>query len=302
MRPLVVTTCAARKRATPSVLANQLQRGPQAAVTDQWLGALRGSLPMCPAADLYAGRSFGLATSVANGIHADVGIISAGLGYVTGHTSVPSYDLTISPRHANSIQARIDAPFDFLDWWRSLRRSRYATSFSEDAIDRPLIIFCLSASYARLFRSELVDIASKPELRERTRIFGLSLERHLPRDLHDNVMPYDERLNSIGQSGTRVDFAQRAAADFIGATGAVSDSIASARAKILTRMQSGRLQDRPTRRRLSDAEILDFIAAAISRVGSKPTALLHYLRHTAGAACEQSRFRRLLKLHEGRAH
>ena len=294
MRPLVVTTCSAKKRAAPVLSANQLAQGRQCDVERAWLQRLQASAPVMRADRLYAGRGFGMAAQAAAALGADLAVISAGLGYVAGAKEVPSYDLTVSGRHANALRDRVTERFDPVHWWRSVSASPYSTSLCDDLAGRPLVVICLSAEYARLVAADLTALAKDETVRANTRIFGLSIAKHLPKEWDGSVMSYDERFNSLGVTGTRVDFAQRAALDFITHFDAKALTVSDARDFVVARMQGGRRAGEVQRKRLTDEEVLEAIADAAPEIGTKASPLLRHLRHTSGLACEQARFRRLL--------
>jgi hypothetical protein len=240
MRPLVITTCTARKRAVVTLAANQLPQGTQLEVEREWLDRLKSAPPSLPADQLYGGHSFKLALEISAALGADLGIVSAGLGYVASHVEIPSYDLTISGSHANSIRKKINGPFNHGSWWRSVQDSRFGTPLQDDLVGRPLIVMCLSAEYGRLISADLKSAAAIDQIKACTRIFGLSIQKHIPEELRDNVIPYDERLNALGRSGTRVNFAQRAASDFVENFDIGSLSLDDSRKSVRERLEKAR--------------------------------------------------------------
>ena len=84
--------------------AQGLPSGPHSHVSATWRNWLREANPSVAAKRLYAGRGFAEATLAAECCHADLWIVSAGLGLVHGEEEVPAYDLTLSAESESSIR------------------------------------------------------------------------------------------------------------------------------------------------------------------------------------------------------
>ncbi len=155
---------------------------------------------------------------------------------------------------------------------------------------RPLVLACLSRSYAGLAADELSDSLAGGS--ECLRIFGLSLEVSLPLELKRFYMPYDARLETLGVPGTRVDFAQRALADFAAHVLPLAPAgLDAQRAVVRTRMNEARSPARPRpQRRAEDHVIRAHIEQAIRTIGPKSSDVLAHLRHVSNVSCEQRRF------------
>ena len=285
-RRLVVTWCSSVKRQQAALDGSRLQHAVQAEVAAKWLELLGQALPTSRADDLYGGRSFGLAKGVAHQLDADLAILSAGLGYVKGNTYVPSYDLTLA--RGGTLVPRIRGPIDVLAWWKAMLDGPFSAAPTRDFASRPLLLVCLSRTYAPLIASELSSLPL-----EHVRIFGTSLNGTLSEKLATCVLPYDERLASIGLTGTRSDFAQRALAHY--ATHVLGrGSLAADRAAVLADMERGRApKPAPKHLSLDDAGIQRLIERLLPVVGPRRTPMLQHLRRVEGVACEQRRFARL---------
>jgi hypothetical protein len=291
--PLMITTCSAGKRCRTALHIEAIPRGTQHAIGTAWLERLRAERDLTPARQLYKGRAFRLARDTAEEINADLGIISAGLGYVRGSTEIPGYDVTVRPSGPGSVFKRIQGHFDARAWWNVVNAGPFSADLVEDARGRPLILVCLSRAYAEMVAPDLA--ANLPI--ETLRIFGLSLESALPSELRQAVMPYDERLQALGAPGTRVDFPQRALRDFVQYVWPNSDgTLTGDRHTVAERISPGKLPERlGNRRRVDDADLRSTILRLLPTVGSSGSRLLAHVRHVERISCEQARFARVLR-------
>ena len=289
-RPLVLTPCSARKQHGVGPSVEALPRGPQAAVVAAWLVALESAARAVPARDLYKGRAFALAKDAADLVGADLGVISAGLGYVRADTAVPTYDLTISASGSASVGRRVQGSFAPRTWWAAVSTGPHASSLPDDLRGRPLVLACLSRPYASLVADDLLAAG------DGLRVFGLSIDRALPDDLRRFVMPYDARLESLGQPGMRMDFAARALLDFARYVLPHAETLEEQRALVRERMEGAAAPPaRPPRRRADDEGVREIIRRLVPEVGSASGAVLRHLRHVEGVSCEQARFARLFR-------
>jgi hypothetical protein len=265
-----------------------LPRATQPQVAEAWLAMVRHAKPSDRADEVYGGRSFSLAKGVARKFDADLAIVSAGLGYVKAETRVPSYDFTLARGNGNALCSHVLGGIDVQRWWLAMLRGPFSSSPSKDFAFRELVLVCLSRAYAPFVAPELSSIPT-----ERLRIFGTSLHGALPEDLKACVLPYDDRLGSLGFTGTRSDFAQRALAHY--ATHVHNGgSLADDRASVVTIMKGGHFP-MPTKVHASvdDDAIRIWIKKLMPIVGARRTPMLQHLRHVEGIACEQKRFARL---------
>lgn len=247
------------------------------------------------ASDLYKGRAFKIASEVAERMAADFSILSAGLGYVRSGTSIPGYDLTIRPSGPGSVARKVNGEIDPRVWWTAINEGPFSSNLRRDVQGRKRVFVCLSRSYAAMVETDLIKVSKVKGID--LRLFGLSLEAHLPEQLRPHVMPYDERLEALGKPGTRVDFPQRALLDFVtNVVPATSGSLAADRRAVLGRMGKVRVVlPKRKQRRLSDREIRNRIADLIPRLGTTGSRILRHLRDVDGVSCEQSRFAGLLR-------
>ena len=292
-RPLVITTCSASKRCRRLVGIDGLARGAQKSVADAWLRTIAGESRLTPARSLYGGRAFGLALRSVERLGADLGVISAGLGYVLADTPIPGYDLTIRSSGSGSIVQHIDGDFDTKAWWRSVAGGSFACDPVADLVGRSLVLMCVSRAYATMIEDDLLEMAAVNPTA--LRIFGLSIGSALPESLRIYALPYDERLGRLGLAGTRVDFPQRALLDYVEHIAPHRGDLESDRSAVETRMANAGQVDgsRRHQNRVDDQAIRELISDLIPSVGPSRARLLEYIRHERGVSCEQRRFSKL---------
>ena len=166
----------------------------------------------------------------------------------------------------------------------------WASPLAEDLSGRPLVLTCLTKSYASLMADDF-RAAGKA-----LRVFGMSVDRALPQDLRRFVMPYDARLEDLGPRGTRMDFATRALLDFARHVLPHAETLEDQQALVQRRMAgAAKPSPRPSRRRLDDEGVREIIRRIAPESGPAYAAMLRHLRHVEGVSCEQRRFARLFR-------
>jgi hypothetical protein len=270
--------------------ASTLPALPEVEIAEEWLSRLNTATTRAPAAQLYGGRGFALAAAARSRLRVPGFVISAGLGLVADQTLVPSYSLTVSPHSEDWVGARSLTAFDAAVWWQRVKAGPFSSDWAQ-VLDRPgRILIALSRPYAQMVGNDLAKFA--PNDRQRLRIFGQSLSAVLPANIHEQIMPYDGRLEAV-LPGTRTDFAQRALSHFAGLR--TSGNLDSDRS-VVERALSGLEAPNPIKRpRAANDQIL----AAIRRHLAKTEgvrAILRLLREEDRIACEQKRFTRLYRL------
>lgn len=292
--PLVLTTCSAGKRCRQQLRLDDLPRDCQAKVASAWLKHLRSEIVLTRAGDLYRGRAFGLARRVATEMGADLAVVSAGLGYVREQTLVPAYDVTVRKTGPGSVPARVIGDFTAEKWWQAIQAGPFSTDPATDLQGRDLVLVCLSRAYAEMVATDLLKVVQ--DRSATLRIFGLSIAQALPDQLRPFVMPYDSRLETVSAAGTRVDFPQRALADFVEHILPLAKSLETQRAAVLARMGAAKPSPGPRRqRRADDATVKAHIKRLIPTIGTRSSAILMHLRRVEGVSCEQSRFAHLFQ-------
>lgn len=289
--PLIVACCSATKRQEPAVRASDLVRGGGLASGD-WLSAVAVAAPRSRADQLYSGRAFNTLKSAAASLEVDLGIVSAGLGFLLGTTHVPSYSLTLAE---GPDALRHCAPgLDPRDWWARMSHSPFAVDLAGEVQSRPVTILALTRPYAAMLAETLEALGDDLA---RVRLVGLGLERVLPATLARSILPYDQRAEAFLNGGTRGEFAARAAAFHLAEWAGCAWDLDREREHAAAICQAGAAPTRPVRRRVTDAEILAVIAGAAT---DSPWAALRRLRGD-GIACGSGRIGRIIAMAGGTA-
>lgn len=288
---LVITNCGKRKRvpADPTLHAAKLASAPSDTVASDWSQRLTTAEPTTPVEHLYAGRAFYEAVRTAKALSAPLAVVSAGLGLVDGRTRVPSYSLTTVARDPDNILNRTGSLGP--EWWSVIRaRSPFHSTAPET--EDGVILAALSSAYLSMVAPEWADWPS--ERLARLRLFTKTLPVGLPEALATAWMPYDSRLEALGngQAGTLGDFAPRAMRHFAENIFGEGDQ-ASHRAAVLESLEGLTAPEIPTRTRHTDEEIKVMIGTHWDALEGRSGAMLRLLRDTLGVACEQKRFKGL---------
>lgn len=176
-------------------------------------------------------------------------------------------------------------PLDADEWWRAIRKGPFSAPPEDDLAERPLVLACVSMTYAPFFACELERVPI-----ENLRIFGAGIERKMPPRLRPAILPYDERLEGR-MPGTRSDFAQRAMLHYASTIGIASRGLEDDRAFVERTMSDlPPPRELGPGRRLDDDAIRALIVDLLPTIGRRRTAMLQYLRKERGIACEQARF------------
>lgn len=292
----LLVPCSGRKlvQPLPKGRAVSLPVSNQEDLETAWQGQLAALSTVRIAEALYAGRGFQLARQAAAAARAPMFVVSAGLGLVSANRKIPSYGVTVANRGPESVSSRTLDLFDPVRWWDSVSRGPFSTPILGVVGTSSLpVLIALSQSYGQMLGPMLESL---PDVHlRRLRIFGLNLQQALPRRLHGQILPYDERLESL-LPGTRADFTQRAMFHFASQAlaGSSTESVEAHSDWVRAALSGHRAPIRPQRPRLSDLEIIEVIKR---RMDFEPGAggMLRALRHSEGVACEQARFSRLYR-------
>lgn len=242
---------------------------------------------------MYMGRGFSLGRTAAGKCNAPLFVVSAGLGLVAGDQVIPSYGLTVTSRDSDSVQQTVVGRFDARIWWSSIKQGPYSTDWYS-VLNRPgLILIALSQGYANLVADDLAALATAD--RSRLRLFGIGLQDVLAPALATQVMPYDDRLDSL-LPGTRTDFAQRALSHYASSI-VMHGETTAARHAVEQALSDVRAPDRVLRPRASDDELVGVIRRHL-RTTRGIGRVLSRIRHEDSIACEQRRFTRLYRVAE----
>lgn len=252
--------------------------------------------PKHPAIDLYQGRSISEVRRVCEILGADLKIISAGLGIVTGAVEIPNYDLSLSENGGAFLGELEKINATPTEWWKSVCRDFDQSDDADELLESStydLILIALPPSYLRLLRPSLESHA--PAIREKLRVFTSRIGKNeIPEALKPCVMDYDDRLESLSEyAGTRSDFPQRALRHFIESIGGQELPLTRASLAVKASMSILTIQSRPQAKRLRDDQILAIIREDWDKFNGRSAQILQHLRRTRLIACEQGRFRNL---------
>lgn len=293
---LVITTCTNRKRqsVTGELRICTLPSAHLADLAAEWGDRLSSAEVRFPAHEIYGGRGFQEARSVARELNAQLLVVSAGLGLIDASSEVPPYACTILTNAPDSVASRVDGAFSSSRWWASLvSASPFSVDFWELVNRQDGMILCaLSDAYLEMIADDLLAL---PEVtRARLRLFTRAPIERIANALRQFVMPYDDRLNGPDSpiSGTLSDFAGRALRHFASEilVGDHRRSLTEHTALVTAALAGWRLPEKAVRIRLEDREILELMRAHWRDCGGIP---LRRLRNEFNVACEQGRYARL---------
>jgi hypothetical protein len=291
--PLIVTNCTARKRGARAALVLDASHlgGELKTTVANWRSAASRAAVCRPAAELYTGRSIVEVRRAAHSAQARLYFASAGMGLVAAQDMIPVYDLT-PVRAAGGLAAALrEHNASSSDWWCAISGnglSRLIRSCLEDQV-----LVALPATYLQMIASDLKRLS--PGDAARVRIFTSSAgAKVVPDFLQSNVMPYDERLESIpGFAGTRADFPQRALRHFVEQLNGVAHAAHECRVLVDRALSSYSVRKVPERRRLDDNQVKALISSRWDSCDGRSAQLLRALRDEEAVACEQARFAQL---------
>ncbi|RYG88835.1 MAG: hypothetical protein EON59_03160 [Alphaproteobacteria bacterium] len=290
---LVISNCSKRKRlpVDSSLQARDLPTGTTRAVASAWATRISAAAVTSRADDLYGGRAFSEARRAARESGGELAIVSAGLGLIDGHASVPAYSLTTAPKDVDNVLSKTAEMAT--DWWDALER---LSPFQSQALETEegLILAALPASYLAMVADAWAQWPA--ERLARLRLFSKERPDILPTALRDAWMPYDDRLDAVAVDlqGTQTDFAQRAVRHFVTEIGG-SASAKQDHDEVRAALEGLAARVVPVRIRSTDAEIVATIEAHWEDVNGRSNAMLRRLRDDLGLACEQSRFKGLFR-------
>ena len=114
---LVISNCSKRKRfpVDSSLQARDLPTGSTESVASAWGTRISAAAVTSRADALYCGRAFIEARRAARDSGGKLAIVSAGLGLIDGHASVPAYSLTTVPKDVDNVLSKTAEMAT--DWW-----------------------------------------------------------------------------------------------------------------------------------------------------------------------------------------
>lgn len=294
---LVVTNCTNRKRSScaPITAPKVPKRAPLPVLLDAWLQKLNASRHRIEARRLYLGRSFSDAVAVSDRLNAQLLVVSAGLGLISGHEEIPHYNLTVSPGKGSLLPVLNAANATPADWWQALNKKQgKPLPLSKLLAENPkaVALVALPSNYIGMLAGDFAALT--PSALARLRIFTSEPGRAaLPEHIRLVAMPYDDRLEGSSYAGTRTDFPQRSLRHFVEVLKAQGLPANPAARRVSEAIADMRKPELPPRARKSDEEIRILIKDNWATYDGSSSRLLRYLRDDVLVACEQSRFRDL---------
>jgi len=298
----LIGPCSKRKAVRPYIRlqGRRLKPGTLKHVARDWRSRVGKSQFKIAASQMYGGRGMSELRTVSQGIHCELFLVSAGLGWVAAEQKIPSYGLTVSNGDADEIASKI-RDFSATKWWREVNKGPFAAKGGLLGIIRRLhpsrIVLALPVGYFNLVRSELDRLPSN--ILRRVRILGPRSQDDLPHRYQHYLLPYDQRLNGPNSPirGTESDFAQRAAVHYLTqvARKAPQASASKDAQSVRAVMRDWRLRRRVVRVRLSDKALRAVMESKWTKLKAGKTAGIRYLRQELRIACEQARFGRIYR-------
>jgi hypothetical protein len=298
---IVLTNCTGRKRqpARAALRARSLHGGDLLRTSREWVSRLEDAQYQFVADQLYCGRAIRETLEACEALGgAETVFVSAGLSIVPQHQRIPSYSLTASPGHPDSISDRIKGSCDPASWWQALAKAKGSNRPLAEFIESrsaALVLVAMPATYLAMVAPEFADLSIK--VLKTVRVMGPRRREEVHASLRACWLPYDARLDSprTGVNGTASDFPHRALRHFAvrvlpnswrgtrqSHADDVEKSLSRFKAYVRRRGQSA-----------SDEEIISEILALWTKHRGRRAGILRELRSKRNIACEQSRFRSL---------
>ena len=296
----VITICSRRKRLeTEAKLSGQrFASRTLASVAEKWIRARKTATTKLSAENLYTGRGFGEIKKAARAVGADVWVISAGYGLIHKSNLVASYDLTISPNSPQSLDRLVvDHDVSLSEWWTYINRGKRVRTITQlvERSPKTLFVIGLTRPYFKMIEKDLQALSA--DSLNRVRLIGLSPGAIDNQRLGNVLLPYDERLESLGPpfAGTRSDFPQRATRHFMERVwrSGSANSLRTHKSRVATALSDLDKPKKITRRKMDDQELLSLIAKHWKDIEGQSGKGLRFFRDHLGVACEQGRFKTL---------
>jgi len=290
--------------------AQTLRRGSLQGVTSEWVAKLKRASATLPpealhvAERLYCGRAVAECVNAAEIMGANLAFISAGLGVVPRGKKIPSYGLTSSLGHPDSVIGRTEGGVNAASWWDALATAMKAKHPIAKFVSKSrarLVLIAMSGPYLKMIASDLASLSTRN--RRKLRIIGPRRLKDVPDALQAQWMPYDARLDARKSAyrGTEADFPHRALLHFthrILRKHARANSDDHSR-KVRSSLAPFKANARSRGKSVTDEELVPVLRDLWSRHGGRRSAMLRDLRDNSGFACEQKRFQGLIKTYEG---
>jgi hypothetical protein len=241
-----------------------------------------------PAIDMYCGSAWTPVLRIARSSEINIWIISAGYGLLHHSDIIAPYAATFSSTHPDSVST--DQMFHVSDWWMkccSLNKTRKTiTDLAKENPDVPIVV-AVSKPYLEAVQADLCSARSI--LLDGDLLSIISVGAIKDGVLESNLLPCDTRMEQViglGRSSLNTRILEEIVENHD-----EGFNFKNLYLFIMSRQQGQVPTLYPVRSRMTDKEVVDFIAANIHDSKSF-TVLLRRLRDLGGA-CEYKRFKQL---------
>ncbi len=291
--PVIITNCTAKKRGAKAALVMDasLVGTTLADTVIHWQSAVAGCTAIRSAIDLYMGRSISEVRRATQHLNASLHFVSAGMGIVPAEVKIPPYDLTPVQSSGGLALALTQHQATPAQWWYLLSSAGLSRLVRAQANEQVLV--ALPSTYLKMLALDLAELRSEDAARMRIFTSPAGMVE-IPQTLRPNVMPYDDRLESVtGFAGTKADFPQRALRHFVEELNGTGKNLQASRVLVTKSLASYATRHTPQRKRLDDSQLKALIRQRWDSCQGRSTQLLRALRDEELVACEQSRFAQL---------
>jgi len=298
MKIVVITNCSKKKKLkTDSLLGSKLTPSSIREVAEEWCYYIKsGKSDTLKAKDMYLGRSYSEIKSIEYFNNFDWYIISAGLGFISSESKIPSYDLTVTKGSPNSIFSKTENNDSFKEWWSNVNYFMYQNkSPISDLINKNpnnLYLIALTKNYFNLISDDIKKIHNKENLR----FFGFVNTSNLEDSLKQIFLPYNSSFDGpdSDNNGTKNDYPCRTLKHYIKEIYSKLEkpNFNKESEMIKSYLKNKRQPIKKTIIRLTNDEILKIIRKHKNEYPTF-TKFLPFFRKKLGMSCEELRLKNL---------
>lgn len=267
-----------------------------------WMAVLDQVPPIAEAKDVYAGEYWRTATDLvgkaANGFAVSLWVLSAGLGFISGHDKIPPYSATFALGQADSVVTAASGSGGRRNWWARLSRWRGPSPEDQPRSLKALasaqpdagILLCAGPDYLDAVYPDLLD--AQRALTYPSQLVICTSHAPVP-PLVESWVQIPGRLRTL-LGGSMASTGPRAAGVALESHPADSRLDADTIRRAVNELIAASAElPRFDRRVLDDRAVRDWIAQHVATTpGATKSGCLNAYR-SAGFACEQARFGRL---------
>jgi hypothetical protein len=306
----ILVTCTKRKRLQPlgRLRLGSVGKGSPSDVAERWVQRLEhNAASKVRAASLYAGDHWQIASSLPAeaarcGVKAQLWVLSAGYGLISGSASIAPYSATFSVGHPDEVLARFserEGPEAVREWWSALSawpgpEADAPRAIAELARRNPSfpIVVVASPKYLAAVQDDLLQ--AKAALDNPATLIIVSAGGRGRGPLASNMISCSARFQSA-LGGALMSLNARVARGVIEQHPPFPWNVTGFQG-LLERLPMTEPRDQaPQRKPVTDEDVREYVRHALrADPKARHTALLRLYRES-GCACEQKRFGRLFK-------